>query len=623
MIHVSGRPVRDMDCIYAKIQIKYGKFMGRRKKVKIRRILAIGLIVVLMFSMIPISTVQAGSKKATLKKAMSQTEKDIIADMGPGWNLGNQLESVNTWSGSEPIVEETAWGNPKVTRNLIAAIRKAGFKTVRIPVSFLTHIGSKEDGYPIDKEWLARIKEVVEYVTVNGMYAIINMHGDGYSTVKGGWLLPYKSDEEQTEIKAKYQACWKQIAEYFNDKNDKLIFESMNEVGADADTENLTEVASYYKNINEYNQIFVDTVRKTGGNNASRWLLIPGLNTNAVLTAEQYGFVIPSDTYRSKDIPGNEQRIMISVHYYSPWSFCGQEDYSITQYGSEAEDSMHATAASVEDEMEEHFKTLYERFSSKGYPVVIGEYGCVDKSQVKAEDIKSGKFSETDADESNNKYRAYYAQALNTLSVRYSCIPLYWDNGYNGAFGTAVFDRNTKEVTQPEILEGIMAPFVADDGKAQEISLSQNTIKMHIGDAGVRLLASVTPEEAQTNIIWTSSNPEIARVSIKGLVTAKKVGTAAILATLPSGKTKACVVQVLPAQEFKARLFAQVVEGGWNYIDMASKDYVTLNASEKESTHTLSISMSKERMQNLNHCILRTFLEMMRTARLLLFRLQM
>ncbi|MDO4166550.1 MAG: cellulase family glycosylhydrolase [Eubacteriales bacterium] len=571
-----------------------------KKSVSVKRLLATGLIVALLFSVVSFSDIRirAADQKITTEPTMSQAQKDIVAAMGPGWNLGNQMESVNSWSGSTPIVEETAWGNPKVTRNLISTIRKAGFKTVRIPVSFLTHIGDKEDGYPIDEEWLARIKEIVEYVTVNGMYAVINIHGDGYSTVKGGWLLPYQ--EDQTEIKAKYQACWEQIANYFKDKNDKLIFESMNEVGADADTENKKEIAAYYENINAYNQIFVDTVRRTGGNNASRWLLIPGLNTNAELTAEEYGFAIPADTYRSPDIPDGEQRIMISVHYYAPWSFCGQENYSITQYGLEAEDSMYAAPAQAEEEMAEHLKGLYDRFCAKGYPVVIGEYGCVDKSQVKAEDVKSGKFSETDADQSNNKYRAYYAQALNTLALRYSCVPIYWDNGYNGAFGTALFDRTSKEVTQPEILEGIMAPFVEDDGKAEDITLSQNAVKMHVGDAGVRISAVVTPEDAQTNISWSSTNPEVANVSLGGLVTAKKVGTTAIVAEMSSGKTKACIVQVLPAQEFRARLFANVVEGGWNYIDMSSKEYVTLNASETESTHTLSISMSKERMQNIN-----------------------
>ena len=160
----------------------------------------------------------------------------------------------------------------------------------------------------------------------NDLYAVINIHGDGYNTIDGSWLLC--NGKNQTEIKKKYKKVWKQIAERFKNYDEHLLFESMNEEFDGSYSEPNKE---YYQNINDYNQIFVDTVRKTGDNNTKRWLIIPGWNTNIDYTAGDYGFKLPTDQYRDKPIDKEEQRIMISVHYYSPWDFCGGENGVITQ----------------------------------------------------------------------------------------------------------------------------------------------------------------------------------------------------------------------------------------------------------------------------------------------------
>lgn len=143
--------------------------------------------------------------------------------MGLGWNLGNQLEAS---SGGLP--SETCWGNPEVTKELIDTIKAQGFKTVRIPVSYLDMIGDGPD-YKIDTDWLDRVQEVVDYVVDNDMFAIVNMHGDGYYTVDHSWLLCAEDDDKQTEIKDKYGKVWTQIADRFKDYDQHLIFESMNE----------------------------------------------------------------------------------------------------------------------------------------------------------------------------------------------------------------------------------------------------------------------------------------------------------------------------------------------------------------------------------------------------------
>lgn len=530
----------------------------------------------------------------------------IIEEMGAGWNLGNQMESVNSWSGPDAFPSETAYGNPVIKKELIDAVKEQGFKSVRIPVSYLTMIGSEKEGYKIDEDWLNRLEEVVGYVIDNDMYAIINIHGDGYSTVKGGWLLPGLGNNQQEIIKAKYKACWEQIAEKFKDQNEKLIFESMNEVGADASESSKAEIAAYYKNINAYNQVFVDTVRQSGGNNDKRWLLIPGINTNAALTTESAGFVLPTDQYRSDTIPEDEQRIMVSVHYYAPWTFCGQEDYMTTQWGMESTDDSRAATEGLELDMEQVFAKLNDEFVERGYPVVIGEYGCVDKSQIRAEDVSSGKFNPDDVDANNNEYRSYYTEVLNMLAKRYALIPVYWDNGYNGAFGLGLFDRNTYQVTQPTIIRAIMKTFTASNRNVRELKLDQTSLRLFLGDDGTKLTATVTPKASEGNIIWESADPTIAAVSQRGTVVPVSIGTTIVTATV-GGKQAYCIVHVSPAQRFRAKLYYNSVAGGWSYATLASKDYVSVEAGQG-GTYTLKLTGPQERMMNINTLYLKDVL---------------
>ncbi|ADL50682.1 glycoside hydrolase family 5 protein [Clostridium cellulovorans] len=355
----------------------------------------------------------------------------VVTAMGAGWNLGNQLEaSING------IPSETAWGNPTVTQALIQKVKAAGFKTIRIPVSYLNYIGPAPN-YTINSTWMARVKQVVDYAYSQGLTVIINVHGDGYHSVSGSWLLCNSSD--QTTIKAKYTKVWQQIANTFVNYDEKLVFESMNE---EFDGTYGNPNTTYYSNINAYNQIFVDTVRKTGGNNSARWLLIPGWNTNIDYTAGNYGFALPKDTYRSTTVPSSEKRIMISVHYYSPWDFCGEESTNITQWGATATNSAKKSTWGQEDYLNSQFQSMYNKFVTQGYPVVIGEFGAVDKSF---------------ADSSNNTYRAAFAKAVCSTAKKYKSVPIVWDNGYNGNYGFGLFNRSSATVTQQGIINAIMS----------------------------------------------------------------------------------------------------------------------------------------------------------------------
>ncbi|WP_255570178.1 cellulase family glycosylhydrolase [Cohnella sp. CFH 77786] len=389
----------------------------------------------------------------------SLNASQIVNEMGAGWNLGNQLEAV----GSNGTPSETAWGNPAVTQSLIQKVKAAGFKTIRIPVSYLNYIGSAPD-YTINSTWLNRVKTVVDYAYNEGLYVIINMHGDGYNSIPGSWLLVNSSD--QATIRAKYQKVWQQIANKFVNYDEHLIFESMNE---EFDGTYGTPNPTYYSNLNAYNQIFVDTVRQTGGNNSARWLLIPGWNTNIDYTVGNYGFVLPTDNYRSSAIPSSEKRIMISVHYYSPWDFCGVESGAITQWGATATNASKKSTWGQEDYLDSQLKSTFDKFVTQGYPVVVGEFGSIDKTAF---------------DSSNNTYRAAFAKAVSQTAKKYGSVPVYWDNGHNGQYGFALFNRSTYAVTQQGIIDAIMSGMGGSTGIAGTYKIKNVTTGLYVDGMG-------------------------------------------------------------------------------------------------------------------------------------------
>ena len=353
---------------------------------------------------------------------------EFSQNLMPGWNLGNQLEAS---SGGTP--SETTWGNPTITEKLIKEVKAQGFKSIRIPVSYLSKIGDGPD-YAIDSAWLDRVQEVVDMCVNNGLYAIINIHGDGYYTVKGGWLLCGESASEQKTIKAKYEKVWAQIADRFKNYDEHLVYESMNEV---FDGNYNGPTAENYGNINDYNQIFVDTVRSAGGNNGSRYLLVPGWNTDIDYTTGDVGYALAGNFVIPNDSTG---RIMISVHYYAPWDFCGDESKDIIfRWG----DNLKGQVKPRQNEslVDRQFDKLYNAYIKNGYGVIIGEYGSIDK---------------THKDERNTTYRAYFAEYVNYAAHQRNIVTVYWDNGWNGKYGFGLFDRTKCTVTQPEIIKGIM-----------------------------------------------------------------------------------------------------------------------------------------------------------------------
>ena len=289
--------------------------------------------------------------------------------MGNGINLGNTMEACDNNVGiktNTPLSYETHWGQPKTTQAMIDGMKAAGFDTIRIPVAWMTNATHLYEGdYTIDADYMDRVEEVVRYARKAGMYVIINDHWDG------GWYGMFGSESAETRALAMeaYKGMWQQIAERFRDYSDYLIFESANEELGTRFDENSPlycsdSVVTYlndderYALTNEINQTFVDVVRATGGNNATRFLLIAGYGTNIDQTCDDR-FQMPKDTVDSK--------LMVSVHYYDPWSYCGASSAaSATKWGK----------VSDYEYMDQQLAKM-TKFTEAGYGVVIGEYGAL------------------------------------------------------------------------------------------------------------------------------------------------------------------------------------------------------------------------------------------------------
>lgn len=289
--------------------------------------------------------------------------------MGNGINLGNTLEACDNNVGiktNTPLSYETHWGQPKTTQAMIDGMKAAGFDTIRIPVAWMTNATHLYEGdYTIDADYMDRVEEVVRYARKAGMYVIINDHWDG------GWYGMFGSESAETRALAMeaYKGMWQQIAERFRDYSDYLIFESANEELGGRFDENSPlycsdSVVTYlndderYALTNEINQTFVDVVRATGGNNATRFLLIAGYSTDINQTCDDR-FQMPKDTADSK--------LMVSVHYYDPWSYCGASSaVSATKWGK----------VSDYEYMDQQLAKM-TKFTEAGYGVVIGEYGAL------------------------------------------------------------------------------------------------------------------------------------------------------------------------------------------------------------------------------------------------------
>jgi endoglucanase len=342
----------------------------------------------------------------------SLTSVELAREMIPGWNVGNSLEAIGG---------ETAWGNPLISQRLIDSVKAAGFKAVRIPVAWSRF--SDESTFTIESEWLDRVEDVVIYVLNRDMYAIINEHWDN------GWIQPTYADSEY--VSNRLAAMWKQIAIRFRDYGDKVLFAGTNEVMKEGDYG--TPTKEYYTVQNSYNQIFVSTVRATGGRNYYRHLIVQGFNTNINYTVSY--FTIPFDP--------TPNRLMVEVHYYDPYNFTINENSSVIRWG---QNSGTTETWANEPWANTQFNKMKTNFIDKGYAVILGEYGAMSRLNLGSAALNA----------EHAEYRRYYINYITYALVQYGLVPFYWDNGYTGDHGMGIFTRSTGAQFCPELIEAIM-----------------------------------------------------------------------------------------------------------------------------------------------------------------------
>lgn len=335
-----------------------------------------------------------------------ESSYEAVANMKIGWNVGNSLDSAGDIQGTVASTFEKAWGNPATTPELIAAIKDAGFGAVRIPVTWYCNM---DENGTVNGFWLDRVEEVVNYVLDEDMYAIINVHHDTGGS-ESAWL---RADPEMYDsgMSDRFVYLWQQIAGRFRDYDEKLLFEGFNEI-LDSNFNWNGSGAEEYDTVNRLNQLFVDTVRATGGNNAYRNIIV---NSYGASTAQSQvdGFKVPTDSA--------EKHLIAEMHCYDPGKFTARQGDT-----------------TWDEEDRQVLETIFERINKQvieeqNVPMIIGEFGA------------------QDAD--NSEERAKYAADFISIAGEYGITCFWWDDGSI----MDIINRMIYKITEPEIVSAMMS----------------------------------------------------------------------------------------------------------------------------------------------------------------------
>lgn len=351
---------------------------------------------------------------------MGSTAVQLAAKIKLGWNIGNTLEATGG---------ETAWGNPKVTKALIDAVKASGFNAVRIPCSWNQYLANTATAQ-IKADWLNRVKEVVQYCVDNNMYVVVNIHWDG------GWLENNITEAKKVENNAKQKAFWEQIATSLRGFDEHLLFASANEPAV--------EDAAQMAVLTSYHQTFIDAVRSTGGKNAYRTLVVQGPTTDIEKT-NKLMLTLPTDKIAN--------RMMVEVHYYSPWNFTGLTKdeswgkmfyYWGANYHSATDTSRNANWGEEAD-LEKNFKLMKTQFVDKGIPVLLGEFGAIRRTSLTG-----------DALTLHLNSRAYYLKTVVKQAKANGLLPFYWDEGSSGDNSFGIINRSNNTVSDTKALNAMI-----------------------------------------------------------------------------------------------------------------------------------------------------------------------
>jgi endoglucanase len=327
------------------------------------------------------------------------TQRNYLRLMSPGINLGNTLEAVPT---------ATSWGNPEPSLKLMRSIRAAGFRSIRIPAAWSQYSDSE---HKIDSKWMAHVTGVVKMARKANLYVLLNVHWDG------GWLQP--TYERRVSTERRLRRFWTQIATNFSAFDEGLLFAGTNEVHVEGQYGPPT--AENEEVQNGFNQIFIETVRATGGKNRNRFLVIQSYNTD-IDAAVKSNAVMPRDTVKG--------RLMMEVHFYSPYNFTLNEKSKIWQWGATAKDPAATETWANESYIDSQFQKVRTTFVDNGVPVLLGEYGVGLKPNFPA----------------MVEYQKLWEQYVTDSAMRHGMVPMYWDIGA----GIGMFDRSTGSQRNPD-----------------------------------------------------------------------------------------------------------------------------------------------------------------------------
>jgi len=326
------------------------------------------LSILLLISLL-LGAVCARGEEATIPNIKSIYRQEIpdneamafVKDMKIGWNLGNTFDAIDDYNRRDDLRIESSWVGVKTTEEMIEAVHQAGYNTLRLPVSWHNHV---DENFTINTPWLDRVQQVVDWAVARDMYVILNTHHDVYPKY-------YFPDEKNYATSEKYiTTIWTQLAERFKDYDQHLIFESMNEPRPKGTSQEwwfnqndpyCVEIAGC---INRLNQAFVDTVRASGGQNADRYLMVPPYCANPDAACNTKYFQLPKDTADNK--------LIVSVHAYTPYSF------ALEMPGVDSFDPVKN--AGQLSEIITFVNKLYKTYVANGIPVVLGEFGAMEKN---------------------------------------------------------------------------------------------------------------------------------------------------------------------------------------------------------------------------------------------------
>lgn len=374
---------------------------------------------------------------AQAQDGFTQSATEIAARMGVGWNLGNTFEAgnnANNFTNKGGLGAETSWQQTKTTQEVIDYVKASGFSSIRIPCAWVMGHISNASTYEIDAKWMDRVKEVVDYCIKADLYVIINQHWDG------GWLENNikATGASKTKNQEVLKAIWTQIAEAFKDYDEHLLFAGLNEPNADNQTETNALL--------EYEQIFINTVRATGGNNSLRMLIVQGPSTDIEKTVKYYN-TFPTD-------PAGEGHLMMEVHYYNPWQFWGMEkDESwgnVFYYwgeGNHVAGSKHNPTWDCEEAaMERLLDQMKVKFVDKKIPVILGEFGANWRN------ISSQK---GESQEKHNASIQLHYYMLTKLALERGMVPMMWDTNYCSQPSMTIIDRKNLKIYNTFMSDGI------------------------------------------------------------------------------------------------------------------------------------------------------------------------